>query len=250
MSTNNPTLELMNQHRSTRSYRPDPVPSEVLDAVLRAAWRAPGSMNSQQVSLVVVQDAARRARIAEIAGNQAWVAQAPVFIAIVADQYKTSLGVAAGGAQQVVHTALEGFATAAVDVGIMLGSLLIAARAAGLGAVPIGGIRRDPQAMIDLLGLPERTFPLVGLTLGYAAEEGCCKPRLPFASFAHAERYDAARLPQDIAEYDAALCRHWQQIGRTDGEAWSASLAAAYSRVYFPQVGPVARAQGFAFADE
>ena len=247
---NNATLDLMLQHRSIRRYQEKPVPPDVLDAVLRAAWRAPGSMNSQQVSLVVVQDAARRARIAEIAGNQAWVAQAPVFIAIVADQYKTSLGVAAGGAQQTVHSNVEGFATAAVDVGIVLGNLMTAAHAVGLGVVPIGGIRRDPQAMIDLLGLPKLTFPLVGLTLGYAAEEGCCKPRLPLASFAHAERYDAARLPQDIAEYDAALCQHWQQIGRADGQAWSTSLAAAYSRVYFPQVGSVARAQGFAFADE
>lgn len=116
----NHAIEQMQQHRSIRSYQDKPVPAEVLDAVLRAAWHGPTSINGQQVSLVVVQDAVRRARIAEIAGGQPWIAQAPVFIAVVADFYKTRLGVAAAGSEQVIHDSVEGFAVAAVDAGITL----------------------------------------------------------------------------------------------------------------------------------
>jgi FMN reductase [NAD(P)H] len=43
-------------------------------------------------------------------------------------------------------------------VGIALGSVA-AARSEGLGIVPIGGIRLHPQALIDLLGLPDHTLP-------------------------------------------------------------------------------------------
>ena len=48
-----------------------------------------------------------------------------------------------------------------------MATLMTAARAFGLGVVPIGGIRRDPQAMIDLLRLPPNTFPVDGVVLGY-----------------------------------------------------------------------------------
>jgi len=81
-----------------------------------------------------------------------------VFIAVVVDLYKTGLGVEKAGGVQVFQRSLEGILAAVSDAGIAMATLMIAARASGLGLVPIGGIRRDPQAMIDLLGLPPNTF--------------------------------------------------------------------------------------------
>ncbi|POZ63664.1 NADPH-dependent oxidoreductase [Chromobacterium alticapitis] len=243
----NETLQLMHSHRSVRSYQDQPIAPEMLDAVLDAAWKGPTSINGQQVSLVVVQDAKRRQRIAEIAGGQPWIAQAPVFIAIVMDFHKTRVGVEMAGERQLIHNSVEAFAVGAVDAGIALGNLITAAHAAGLGAVPIGGIRRDPQAMIDLLELPELTFPLAGVAIGHIQDDGAQKPRLPRASFIHRERYQAEGLAGHIAAYDDTLRRHWETIGRADGEPWTANTARVYRQVYFPQVAPVARAQGFGF---
>ncbi len=238
-------LEVLNGHRSVRAYQERPVPDEVLDAVVRAAWRAPSSFNAQEISLVVVRDAARRRRIAEIAGGQPWIARAPVFIAVVIDYHKTSLGVEKAGGEQHIHRSVEGLVAAAVDAGIVLEALMVAARARGLAIVPIGGIRRDPQAMVDLLGLPELTFPVVGLSLGYAAEEPPQKPRMDIAAFRHDERYDPSRLPALVDAYDAELVEHWRRVGRPGGQAWSEAMA-----VYFgvPDTRPVAevlRRQGF-----
>jgi hypothetical protein len=70
-----------------------------------------------------------------------------------------------------------------------MATLMTAARALGLGVVPIGGIRRDPQAMIDLLQLPANTFPVDGVVLGYVAEESPQKPRMAIESFRHEETY-------------------------------------------------------------
>ncbi|AXK39595.1 NADPH-dependent oxidoreductase [Crenobacter cavernae] len=243
----NPTLELMHQHRSVRSYLDTPVAPELLDAILDAAWKGPTSINGQQLSLVVVQDAERRKKIAEIAGGQPWIAQAPVFITLVADFYKTHLGMENAGHEQVIHHSVEGFAVAAVDAGIALGNLMTAARSAGLGVVPIGGIRRDPQAMVELLELPELTFPLVGVAMGHIRDDGTIKPRLPRESFVHRERYDAAALPHSIAAYDQTLARHWRQVDRPDSLNWSANTAQYYQHVYFPETAPIARQQGFGF---
>jgi FMN reductase [NAD(P)H] len=66
----NTTLQTQHRHRSIRSYTDQPVSDEMLDAIIEAAHRAPTSMNAQEISLVVVRDAERRARIAELAGGQ------------------------------------------------------------------------------------------------------------------------------------------------------------------------------------
>jgi len=130
----NDTVHLLQAHRSSRSYKSDPIPAEILDAIIESAHRAPTSINSQQVSLVVVR-AASRARIAQIAGGQPWIAQAPVFIAVVVDFYKTGLGVRKAGAEQVIQHSLEGIISAVSDAGIAMAALMTSARAFGLGIV-------------------------------------------------------------------------------------------------------------------
>jgi len=241
----NETLRLMQAHRSNRSYKTDPVSEQMLDQIVEAAYRGPTSVNSQQVSLVVVRDRAKRARIAEIAGGQPWIAQAPVFITVIVDFHKTRLGVEKAGETQVAHESLEGVVAGTLDAGIALGNLMTAARSLGLGIVPIGGIRRDPQAMIDLLQLPPLTFPVAGVCVGYMAEEVPQKPRMGISSFRHDERYDQEALPSLIAAYDETLMQYWQQIGRPDGVPWSMRVAEYYQKAYFSKVRPVAVKQGF-----
>ena len=240
----NETIRLLQAHHSSRSYKADPIPEEILEAIIRCAHRAPTSINSQEVSLVVVRDAASRARIAEIAGGQPWIAQAPVFIAVVVDLYKTGLGVGKAGAEQVFQRSLEGILASVSDAGIAMATLMTAARAFGLGVVPIGGIRRDPQAMIDLLGLPPNTFPVDGVVLGYAVEESPQKPRMSIESFRHDEKYHPDALMPAIDAYDRTLQEYWQKIGRTDGLSWSANMAQHYG-TFSRLIKSVAQKQGF-----
>lgn len=238
-------VELMEQHRSVRGFEDRPVPEELLNAVVRAAWRAPTSFNAQEISVVVVRDAGRRRRIAEIAGGQPWIAQAPVFLAVLMDFHKTALGVTRAGGEQRVHRELEGVIMGAVDAGIALEALMVAARGLGLAIVPIGGIRRDPQAMIDLLELPPLTFPAVGLCVGYAAVVNPLKPRMALPSFRHEEVYQAGRIPAAIEAYDREIVDHWRRVGRPGGEAWSRNMAAYLGAGKPRPVEEVLRRQGF-----
>ena len=240
----NQTIQTQHRHRSIRSYTSEPVSDEMLNAIVGSAHCAPTSMNMQEISLVVVRDAERRARIAELAGGQPWIVQAPVFIAIVIDFHKTDLGVRRAGKTQIIHESVEGFGAAAVDAGIMLGTMITAAESLGLGIVPIGGIRRNPQGMIDLLGLPPLTFPLVGMCIGHIASAPRQKPRLDIATFRHDERYDAADYATAIDAYDETLVHFWKDVAHSEGMSWSKALASRLHTVYFPQVKPVAAMQG------
>lgn len=245
----NDTVRLLQSHRSERSYKSDPIPDEILDSIIESAHRAPTSINSQQVSIVVVKDAVVRKRIAEIAGGQPWIAEAPVFLAIIADLYKTRIGLEKVGETQQTQHSLEAIVSAITDVGIALATIMIAARSYGLGIVPIGGIRRNPDQMVELLGLPQDTFPVVGVCLGYVNEPATQKPRLPIASYRHEGRYHPENLRPAIDAYDRSLPEYWKSIGRTDGLPWSENTALSYKTVYFPKVKPVAVAQGLTCED-
>jgi len=240
----NETLTIQYSHRSIRSYKTDPVSNEMLDAIIEAGHHAPSSMNAQEISVVVVRDQERRTRIAELAGGQSWIAEAPVFIAIVVDFNKTETGVRKAGQTQVVHESMEGMLVASIDAGVVLANMMVAARSLGLGIVPIGGIRRNPQDMIDLLDLPPLTFPLVGLVIGHADKDAPLKPRMDINTFRHEEHYDARAYAAAIDRYDETIMDYWKTLGRDDGITWSQNLGNNWKQVYYPKVKPVAAMQG------
>ena len=241
----NAVLNVLDGHKSERAFSAQPVDNAVIDSVLEAAWRGPTSVNGQQISVVVVRDAARRARLAEIAGGQPWVAQAPVFLVVIVDFHKPWLALHRRGIEQQAHASVEGLVAGVLDAGIALGRLMVAAQSCGLGIVPIGGIRRDPLAVVELLGLPKLTFPVNGLCLGHVTQPSTLKPRLPFSTFRHDERYHEGGLPEAIDAYDRQLLAHWQTNGRADGQSWTDSIADFYSKVYFPAMKAAVEAQGF-----
>ncbi len=243
------TLSLLEGHRSDRSFTSEAVSDAALDAVIRAGHRAPTSCNGQHVSVVVVRDAAKRARIAELAGGQPWVAKAPVFLAVILDLHKLSAAGAKACMPQSVQNHVEGLVMGCLDCGIALEAMAVAARAQKLGIVPIGGIRNSPQEMIDLLLLPPLTFAPVGLAVGHVDKPAGQRPRLPLATFRHDEVYDPSRIAGAVDPYDAVMTEFWQEQGRMDGQCWSAAVAPRFDHNERPRLRPTLTKQGMKFED-
>ncbi len=63
-------IDLLNDHKSERSFTDEAIDDATLERIISTAYRAPTSVNSQQVSIVVIRDEARRAEISKIAGGQ------------------------------------------------------------------------------------------------------------------------------------------------------------------------------------
>lgn len=113
------TLEDLRNRRSVRQYRPEQIRPDELDAVLEAGIWAPTGMNRQSPLLVAVQDPALRERLRQL--NAAVLGKpdidpfygAPTIIIVFAD---------------------KGVVTYLEDGSLVLGNLLNAAYALGLGA--------------------------------------------------------------------------------------------------------------------
>jgi len=240
----NQTIESIKNHRSIRKYLNKEIEQSLLDEILASARIMPTSINGQQVSIIVVREAERRRKISELAGNQPWIAAAPVFLVFVMDLHKTAKAGAKNGKPQVIQESAEGLVMSSFDAGLAMGGAIVAAESLGLGIVPIGGIRRNPQAMIDLLGLPEYTFPVAGLVVGYPDGLSAQKPRLPLKSFVHEERYNEAAVDQSVEEFDRTMVEYYKNRGDKAAD-WSSQVAETYKQVYYPLVYPTLKAQGF-----
>ncbi|NRU21833.1 FMN reductase [NAD(P)H] [Clostridium beijerinckii] len=172
----------------------------------------PNSINGQQTSVIVIRDKEKKAKLAELVGNQEYVTKA-LFLVFVMDFYRTYLTGERTGYKQVIHKDIEGILAGSVDCGIILGASVIAAESLGLGTFPIGGIRKNPEEVIELLGLPKYTFPMVGLAIGYPADESHKKPRIPFSSYKHKESYNKSIVEASINTYDEEMSKYLKDIG-------------------------------------
>ncbi|OKL45076.1 nitroreductase family protein [Pseudovibrio exalbescens] len=243
----NTVLEQMMNRRSVRAFTGEAVKDEHLELILKAGQQAPTSINGQQISLVVTRDKDSIKKIAEIAGGQPQVANADVFITVVIDYVRPGFATFLAGEEIVIEKSAEGLLVGAVDAGIMTNALQTAAESLGYGSTAIGGIRRAPEEMIKLLGLPPRTYPINGLTLGVPDEKKlpAVKPRVPLETFAMHEKYNAKTVADGVKVYDATLREWWDEQGMTEMPSYTVSTAAFYKSVYFPKVATTLRAQGF-----
>lgn len=243
----NSTIESMTNHRSIRSYSDRPVSPEILDAILDSAQSAPSSMNGQQVSIILVTDPDKRKSIAEYAGQQSYVEQAPVFMVFLADYHRAYLAAKKHGTELIIPESVESTLVGSIDVALSMGNAMNAAESLGLGTVFIGGIRRNPEKMIEILDLPKYVYPMVGICIGYAKEENIPskKPRFPREAIVHENKYNVD-MKTFIDDYDETMSAYMHQ--RTNGQetrGWSDNIAATYQKVYFPKVSPSLQQQGF-----
>ena len=88
--------------------------------------------------------------------------------------------------------------------------MVVAAESLGMGTVFLGSLHNDAQQIIDLLRLPEYTFPAVGLAVGWPNQEPQLKPRLPKEVMYMENHYQALENPlKDIEAYDEEITGYY-----------------------------------------
>jgi FMN reductase (NADPH) len=199
-----PTIEQIYRHASVRSYRSDPVPVDMVEAIVAAGQRSSTSSNLQMLSVVAVASQATREQLAALCGNQDHIVQAPVFLAWCADLARLDRACELRGYSQVTQY-VENFLLAAVDTALAMQNAALAAESLGLGMCYIGAIRNRPVEVVDLLRLPRLVFPIAGMTVGWPAADPFIRPRLPLRAVLHWEQYDRSREDEALAAYDRAM---------------------------------------------
>jgi nitroreductase len=164
--------------RAVRSFRPDPVPQEVVDDILKVARWSGSAGNRQPWEIVVIRERDTLRSLASVEGYADHLAGAPLGIVLI---------MAGGRAQQETY-----------DEGRLAERIMLAAHAHGIGSSVgwIVGSGRD--AARELLGIPQEKMVRTTISLGYPGEghrgSRSGQARKPIDEIAHYERYGQGAL--------------------------------------------------------
>jgi nitroreductase len=203
----NAVLDTILNHRSVRGFLPRKLPEGTLETLIAAAQSASTSSNLQFWSVVAVEETERKSRLAELAGQQQFIRDAPLLLIWLADLSRLDRIAAEHHAQVDGTHYLEEFIVGVVDAALAAQSALIAAESLGLGAVYIGAVRNLPEQIAAELGLPAHVFAVFGMSVGYPdpSRETGIKPRLPQSVVLHREQYSTAPRGEAFDGYNATM---------------------------------------------
>jgi len=248
------TLASILAHRTHRRYADRPVDDGLLRLLLACAFSAPAKSDLQQSGVVIVRDRERRQAIAELIPDMPWIALAPVFMVFVADSRRIRRICELRG-KPFANDHLDAMLNAASDTAMVLATFLTAAEAVGLGCCPISVVRNHLERVTAILELPEHVFPLAGLCVGWPQQRGWVSMRLPPAVNVHVDRYDDARLEEEIDGYDRRRAarhappreqqRDAERFGYADFYGWSEDKARQVSRTERADLARFLRRRGF-----
>lgn len=166
--------ETIKTRKSVRRFRDTPVEEKKLTRVLEAARLAPSARNVQEWRFVVVTDGDLRSRLAEAAGSQQFVGEAPVILVCCAETDHRRM-----------HCGLESYP---IDLAIAIDHITLAAVEEGLGTCWIG--KFDPDAVRAVCGIPGDIEIVELLPLGYPADPAPIeKNRKSLAEIVHYDRW-------------------------------------------------------------
>ncbi|MCL5958848.1 MAG: nitroreductase family protein [Chloroflexi bacterium] len=146
--------ELIQARYSVRAYKPDPVEEEKLQLVLEAMRLAPSASNRQPFQFIVIHAAGREEDLKRIYARE-WFLQAPLVICACVFPERA-------------WTRKDGKRYGEVDVAIAMDHLILAATELGMGTCWVANF--DPDAMREILGLPDEVEPVAVTPLGYPAD--------------------------------------------------------------------------------
>ncbi|MGV2885771.1 MULTISPECIES: oxygen-insensitive NADPH nitroreductase [Paenibacillus] len=243
----NETIDLMMKHRSVRKFKPDPVSKEQLAAIVAAGQMASSSSSVQAYTIIAVTEQEQKAKMAELAGNQSYVNECPVFLVWCADLYRLSDAAKRHlPEKESYEDSTENFMVATIDVALASQNAALAAESLGFGIVYIGGLRNRIEEVSEVLGLPDGVYPVYGMCIGVADQETGIRPRLPLDAVLHHGRYNAEQTLKGVESYDETTAAYMKE--RTQGERstpWSEMMAKRLTEPVRLQMKPFLEGKGF-----
>ncbi len=189
-------VKAIQERKSIRAFKADPIPKDKIEAVLNLTLRAPSAINLQPWEFVVVVGEERERlsrrlmkayRERQVScgpdaikplpktigkrGAKTLEAMNPFFkeMGVQSDQFINEGSCNFYGAPVALIISLDDSFSKArfVDIGILLGYFLLVAHAFGLATCPIGLITAYEDEIKDVLNIPENKKVVIGIALGY-----------------------------------------------------------------------------------
>ena len=222
----NATVDTLLERRSIRKFKSKPLGDDVIETLETVAQHAASSQFLNDWSAIRVTDPAAKKRLAEI-GGQPYIATAPLLYVFVLDEHRN----AAIASTKGVDTTSDTFTLN--------------------GSYRYSQAQNDAVlALIDLLNLPEYTYPVLGLAIGKPDQDPALKPRMPRSMQFFENEYPSNNetLLAGLQDFDEEVHRYYD-LRNTERpvDTFSDQIAsnAVDPGVTSKTVAPNAKRQGF-----
>ncbi len=159
-------LDAIRNRRSIREFTAEPVPSDLLEQIIRAGIWAPSGLNNQPWRFVIIRDHEIIKKLAALTHYAHIVQAAPALIAVYLDQEK-------------MYDSVKDHQAA----GACIQNMLLAAHALGLGTVWLGQILKNKDRVNVVLQLSDRYDLMAILAIGYPKHRNQQSRRQPLTDF-------------------------------------------------------------------
>lgn len=259
-TVNNPTIDVLLRRKSVRHFSNEPISPDIIETLETAAQRAATSQYLNAWSAIRITDPAVKKKLSELSTQQ-FVADAPLLYIFVADQHRNAAIARDEGVdledKDLYFDSQFAFGQAKDDAVLALHAMETAAFSLGLGAVIMAAIISHTREVIELLNLPELTYPILGIALGIPDEpvpSPATKPRLPkavqFFDNTYPTHEEGVQLTPQINEFDRQVADFYRERGGAapaSFKAWLASRSIRHGLSDRESFSSVARSQGFDF---
>ena len=187
---------LIAERATCRSYRPDPIPGEILSRILEAGCKSPSGGGFQALSIIKITDPEKRKALVPLCRNQKFIAIAPVTVVVCIDYHRMARIMEMEPAPFRETDLFPNLWMGIWDAAICAHTMVLAAQSEGLGSCYIGNLLNRMDEASELLGLPRQVCPAVMLTMGWPRAERKQPPKYPPAILVHENEY--RELPDGV----------------------------------------------------
>ncbi|MFO7895662.1 MAG: nitroreductase family protein [Candidatus Cloacimonadales bacterium] len=170
----NETIKLMMQHRSIRAYSEQVPSDEMIETMVKAGMQA--AFAGQLGSVIVSKDRAKNPFAA------------PLYFIVCVDLHRMEQVMQQRG-WELKSTDSAMLLFGMQDASYLAQNLVLAAESLGLGTCYLGFVPFQAEANLKRFDLPPRVFPMVGISVGYPAENPPTRPRYPLEFACFPEKY-------------------------------------------------------------
>lgn len=197
------------EHRTIREFQDKKLPQDVFNILLEVGRRTASSTGMQACSILRVTDQQKKQVIAEIC-NQDYIARIPELMIFIVDQYRNTQILKGKNGDPEGSNDMDRFFAAYTDACLTAQNMVNAAEALDLGTVYLGSILNDSERVCELLALPELTFPVLGLGIGYPNQEPGLKPRMDMKLRVFENEYhEFDHYMEEIKDYDEVMQNYY-----------------------------------------
>lgn len=205
----NETIQTQLNHRSIRAFKEQELTKEEVELLVDVARHTATSKFMQVYSIISITDPTLKAAFAAIS-KQTYVEKNGHLFLFVVDYHRNVQLTKAQDRPAKLQGTADYFIAGLTDATIAAQNMVVAAESLGMGTVFLGSLHNDAQQIIDLLGLPEYTFPAVGLAVGWPNQEPQLKPRLPKEIIHMENHYQVLENPlKEIEAYDEEITSYY-----------------------------------------